>query len=613
MRLEPRRNLLDIWRALANWSYRDKEWIWGGRYQANSVSDAQQLLCLLFPAVSLRGFGLSIPDRTDKTVLDELKILGTALEIPVLLVNVLHEFFDRYTVEDTPVFSGGGYFQSADHDSPISVAQQSLDVVESYATSLTLMLSTLDFANEFRKVATRKQLLDEIVRLQERASKRLTASMVGLLRSFSINTFDADSPQGRALLRTINQDRRSERQVVQAWRTEMEEVTRALADVNIGSGQNKDLSGASLMFECGWSWGVVDGVEPIEFADAGKQPDGVAADEPYLYFTAIALDSIADLFTTQSLRTDLLDVDQIRLARALQNRYRTTQLYWATVADFGGGRRWPLEDVPWRATDEIESDYLSILVVGVAMRDLIEKKGQDPDLDRLGRVLTDLTNRARVTRRPTTGDGAALLLHDPGFEQDLEATGEIEGPPLRWPVQDYAAVLLKRAVRVASLFQDSEMQTAMLDLADDLWRHLLQRRIPGGSARELWDCPAGAFPEQLPEFAEPSWQMTVRVVECLVIAAQLITGELLGSDRLRQHAQDMMIEAQRLLDRELLTGAAQAGPAVRRSIDFVTTNLSRADEILGERPASAIALVNESLLELEKLLAAREGPTTWAG
>jgi hypothetical protein len=610
MRLEPRRSLLEIWRALAEWSYRDNAWVWGGRYEANSVSDAQQLLCLLYPAVNLPAFSLSVPDRTDKTVLDELKSLGKASEIPVLLVNVLNQFFDRYTVQDTPVFPAGGYLHAKGTDLPISTEQQNLDVVESYATSLTLMLSALDFANEFGKVVTRKQLREDLQRLQERASKRLTASMVGLLRSFTINTFDADSSEGRALLRTINQEQAPERHVIDTWRQQMEEVMRSLADVNFGAGQNKDLSGATTLFECGWSWGVIDGVEPIEFADAGKQPDGVASDEPYLYFTAIALDSISDLFATRSLRTDLLDVEQMRLARALQNRHWTTQRYWGTVADFGGGRRWPLEDVPWRATDQIESDYLSILVVGVAMRGLIEKKGLDPDLDRLGAVLTDLSNRARITRRPTKGDGDALQLHEPGFELDLVATGEIEGPPLGWPVQDYGAVLLKRAIRVASLFQDSALQTEMLDLSDDLWQHLQRRRIPEGMARGLWDSPAGVFPT-LPKFDKPSWQMTVRVVECLVIAAQLIGGDLLGSERLIQQARDMMVEAERLLDRELLSGAAQAGPAVRRSIDFVTANLSRADEISNDRPASAVALINESLLELEKLLAAREG-STWA-
>ena len=560
--------------------------------------------------MNLPAFSLSVPDRTDRSVVDELKGLGSASEIPVLLVKVLHEFFDRYTRDETPIFPGGGYLHAKGPDVPLSPEQQNLDVVESYATSLTLMLSTLDFANGFGQVVTRKQLREDVQRLQDRASKRLTASMVGLLRSFTINTFDADSQAGRALLRTINQERATQRHVVETWRTDMEEVIRALADINVGAGQNKDLSGATTLFECGWSWGVIDGVEPIEFADAGKQPDGVAADEPYLYFTAVALDSIADLFTTQSLRTDLLDVEQIRLARALQNRYRTTQLYWGTLADFGGGRRWPLEDVPWRATDEIESDYLSILVVGVAMRDLIEKKGQDPDLARLGRVLTDLTNRARVTRRPTKGDVFALQLHEPGFELDLVATGEIEGPPLGWPVQDYGAVLLKRAIRVASLFQENTLQTEMLDLSDDLWLHLQRRRIPKGEARGLWDCPAGAFPT-LPDFDRPSWQMTVRVVECLVIAAQLIGGELLGSERLKQQGRDMMVEAERLLDRELLSGAAQAGPAVRRSIDFVTANLARADEISNIRPASAVALISESLLELEKLLAARE-ESTWA-
>ena len=50
--------------------------------------------------------------------------------------------------------------------------------------------------------------------LEERASQRLTAAMVGLLRSFSVNVFSADEPYGKELVRTVNQERRPSRQVV---------------------------------------------------------------------------------------------------------------------------------------------------------------------------------------------------------------------------------------------------------------------------------------------------------------------------------------------------------------------------------------------------------------
>lgn len=604
--------MLEIWRALANWSYRDKSWQWGGRYQSNSVSDAQQLLCLLFPAVSMNGFGLARPDQTDRTVLTWLKSLGTAMEIPVLLINVLHDYLDRYTVGDTPIFPGGGHFQSAQPGVTPTAEQQALDVVESYATSLTLMLSTLAFANEFEQVATREDLQLEVARLRERASKRLTAAMVGLLRSFTINAFDSESRYGQALLRTVNQQKLPERRIIEELRAALTPVAAGLGDISIGSGQKKDLTGVNMLFELGWSWGVIHKTPAIEFAEAaGKQPEGAASDEPYLYFTMVALNAIADLFTAQSLRTDLLDVEQARLARALENRWKMTQLYWSIIASHGGGRRWPLQDVPWRATDEVESDYLTILVAGASMRNLTDiNKAFDPDLDRLGRLLTDLANRARITRRPTSEDVAQLRLHDPGLELDLVVTGEIDGPPLRWPVHDYAAVLLKRAVRLASLFQDRRLHAEMLELADDLWEHLLDRRIPSGYARDLFDTPNGAFPG-LREFTEPSWQMTIRVVETLVNAAELVTGELGPHEQLTMLAEAKLAEAERMLDRELLGGAAQAGPAVRRSLEIVQANLQRAKDITVERPASADALINEALVELDRLVAARE-ESTWA-
>ncbi|MFD0664423.1 hypothetical protein [Thermocatellispora tengchongensis] len=79
--------------------------------------------------------------------------------------------------------------------------------------------------------------------------------------------------------------------------------------------------------------------------DVGPQPEGSAPNLPFLYFTVIALTSIADLFSERTRVLGLLDDDQQQLANALQRRWDLTQAYWARIAMFGRGR-WPLEDIP---------------------------------------------------------------------------------------------------------------------------------------------------------------------------------------------------------------------------------------------------------------------------
>ncbi|MGK8486473.1 hypothetical protein [Nocardia asiatica] len=53
MRIRPRQQLLELWRAVLACSYRNGTWQWGGRDGANSISDAEQLLCLLYPATEM--------------------------------------------------------------------------------------------------------------------------------------------------------------------------------------------------------------------------------------------------------------------------------------------------------------------------------------------------------------------------------------------------------------------------------------------------------------------------------------------------------------------------------------------------------------------------------
>ena len=153
MRIQPRQQLLDVWRATARASYSPESilWHWGGRERANSISDAEQLLCLMLPATEIRRFRLDRPNETDDEVVRALRHLGDAMDIPQLLLKVTIEYLERYSRPDgSPDFSGGSYFTAGDPDEKPTEEQLDLDVVESYASSITLMLSALGFARVFR-------------------------------------------------------------------------------------------------------------------------------------------------------------------------------------------------------------------------------------------------------------------------------------------------------------------------------------------------------------------------------------------------------------------------------------------------------------------------------
>ena len=129
-----------------------------------------------------------------------------------------------------------------------------------------------------------------------------------------------------------------------------------------------ELENQGRLFECGWSWGIVDGAPEVNSAsDVGAQPAGVAEARPYLYFTVGALDGIQDLFSERTRLLGLLNEEQQRLARALQLRSDLTRRFWTKIATFGRGGRWPLEDLPWRTTDGGESDYYSVLLTSIVI------------------------------------------------------------------------------------------------------------------------------------------------------------------------------------------------------------------------------------------------------
>ena len=603
MRIQPRQQLLETWRAVARSSLTDSgEWLWGGRQERGSISDAEQLLCLMAPATKIETFDLANPDETAEDVADALAAVGDSVELPRRLVEMIGSYLRTYSEEDgTPTFAGGGYFRSADPQCEPTGQQRELEVVDSFAMSVQLTLAILGFIRIFRSVVTRDDLRRDVEDVEAMASVRLSAAMIGLLRSFAVNVFDVDSVEGSTLCRTVNQAGQSQRRIVDQLNRELREIQAGLRDLTIAVGEPIDLDNPNRLFECGWSWGVRHDAQPVETTEPVKrQPDGVAQAAPYLYFTVVALDSIQDLFTERTRILGLLNEEQHRLARALQVRWDLTQSYWTRIASFGSGR-WPLEDIPWRTTDKLESDYFTLLVTSIMVQALSGQAAADLQLGRVASVLEDLASRARITRRPFAGD-PAVQLHAPGVSIPLEGSEDIGGPRLAWLASDFSPQLQKRTLRVAGLLGNAERRAQLLDLSDRIWDHLLSRRHP---ASQLWDQPNEVYPHLSPDDPQPSWYYTERVVEALVTAAQVVQSPPLRSPQATILAADLLAEAEHLFDQELLIASADAGPAITAVLQAARTTLRRGREILPDRPGTAFVLASEVLRELDKLTAAR--------
>lgn len=607
MRIQPRQELLAIWRSLADVSWADGKWAWPTRTDPNSISGAEQVLCLMYPATVVAPFKLDVPDVTAPDVAQALRRLGHSGTIPQVLVRVLTEYYQEYSdATGSPLFSGGSYFTGTSSDAEPTDAQRATDVVDSFSMSVTLTLATIGFVRVFRRSVQRPALLEELDTLEALASTRLTAAMIGLLRSFSVNTFRSDSDEGARLCRTAGAPGgRAEgrtRAVVERLQEALRPVNAGLRDLSIGSSVGPALDDPGNLFECGWAWGVIGGAPAIDTTDTiGPQRPGHAVNRPYLYFTVVALDGIADLSSPRTQVLQLLNAEQIRLAQALQVRWELVQRYWSTVATLGSGR-WPLEDIPWRTTDGEESEYFSLLVTSVVVENLYRERGTDTDLTRVGLVLEELATRARINRRIAAGD-PAVMFHEPGVQLNLDSTAG--GPPLAWVVSDYAVLLLKRAIRVARLARGTELRGRLLMLADETWAHLSARRIASDGAVGLWDQPSNVFPGAAMSSKDPSWYFTERVVEALVATADVVLAAPLRSEPLHQNALDLLNEAEHLYDQELLRGSDR-GEDLTRTLERLGLTLRRCREIMDGRPGTAVALASEVVRELDALATARQ-------
>lgn len=607
MRLQPRSQTLEVWRAVAQFSYDGGGWTWGGRNLRNSVSDAEQLLCLLYPANDVRNLAFDQPDATADDVIGALRAFGDSVEIPKVMVDAISEYMATYTLGNgTPVFAGDTYFEPSQPDSELTKEQRALDVVESFSISISLALSTLGFLKVFSRSVRRPRLLEKVRALEAATSARLSAAMIGLLRSFCVYTFEPTAPAGAVMLRTVNQSGQPNRVVLENLRRALRGVRASLREATVGLITDDSLDNENMLFECGWSWGTVRGAPRVRTSEpVGDQPDGVAEGAPYLYFTVLALDGISDLFSDRTRILGLLNGEQQRLAQALQLRWDITLAYWSTVARFGPGR-WPLEDIPWRTTDADESVYYSLLVSAVVLLDLRARRATEDDLVRTVAVLEELAVRGRINRRISQGD-AWTDLHVPGKRLELIGAEEI-GPAMSWMVSDFAPLLLKRVARAAALSRSIPARERLLAVAEEALSHLWKRRLKDGPATGLWDDPSDLVPE-LGVDKSPSWHMTQRVIESLAVAADAISVTPIRSARLVEVATDLLSEADHLFSQEQLETTEVQGSAMYASLHRIEARLQRARRLLQERPGTATALAADVLRQLDEFALARQDAT----
>ncbi|GAB4008612.1 hypothetical protein GCM10029992_65460 [Glycomyces albus] len=245
----------------------------------------------------------------------------------------------------------------------------------------------------------------------------------------------------------------------------------------------------------------------------------------------------------------------------------------------------------------------------VATENFGSRRGGDDDLIRLGDVLIELANRGRITRRPIAAD-RAIEMHFPGVRSELTGIEKLDGPPMRWNMVDYAALLLKRLYHAASLLTTIEARAELLGVADEVWEHLARRRMRKGEAAKLWDQPGQVFEQLDVEFENPSWHFTVRVVESMILAAQFAASEPARSRDLEHLAKELLVEAEHVYDQELFRGSGAAGPSLAQEIQAVGTTIRHAKDIVDERPGTAYSLGVRALLELDRLISAGRDAAT---
>jgi hypothetical protein len=229
---------------------------------------------------------------------------------------------------------------------------------------------------------------------------------------------------------------------------------------------------------------------------------------------------------------------------------------------------------------------------------------------RIARLLEELASRGRITRRALEGE-PSLHLHSPGVRLRLIGSEEL-GPRQAWVVSNYSSLLLKRTLATVGLTSETEDRRRLSALGDQLWTHLERRRISdeSGGKESVWDQPANVLPVEQTKNGSPSWYHTQRVVECLVVGANLIQEEPRVSPTLVGLVGEYLAEAEHIFDQEKLKGTPGAGTSMRAMFESISARLERARELEEVRPATALCLAQDVLRDLETISMARRSSTS---
>lgn len=572
--------LLEKW---GKWSQPDEvdgalEYRWGDPgNDPGSIVDAERLLCLLLAATSLDRFRLARPATLPENrvqLLDPRLKTGTALAQRI--IDELLAFHRRYERDGRPVFGAGTYLL----DQHGKATDPDVEVVDSFTLSVSLCLYTLMLLKSWRKQQESK--LERMPELRDLAERRLTFALQGLVDSFCVAPVAAAPDEH--------------------WHE-------VLGDVLVGL-ENLDetdvgVPAEAAFFECGWTWGRLHPGDRTLTVSGSEQvtADSWADKAPSLYFSMNAIDGIVDLFSHEVRKAGILNEEQQDLAGVLQRCWELTQRYWAALAFLDVERGWRLEDLPWRTTGGDESDYWSLLVVGIATQ-TTDRTGRESqaDVERLYKVLDELAKRSRITRRPVdvTIQGVrhpdpALGLHWPGLRMELRTRDG--AAPYSWSASDFAPQLLKRTAKLYAIARSPEERRDLRSLMDDVWQHLHARRVKG-SKKVPWDDVTRAFPTLADEErgASGSWYYTERVMEALVSCVAATRARTEPAPATEDLATDLLAEADYQLAKagseiDLTISEADALNKLRRRIEEVR-------DLAEETPGLAIALVGPVLTAL---------------
>lgn len=632
--------------------------IWGddviGDERRNAIADAEMLLSFLAPTFQIDSFSLAtidrVPDRGLALALEQLskREAGSAKSGHPVVGSAIKNFVERriHSFVSLPLeeaFSPGIYVSERDGNSG-GDAVSALKVVDAYTLTISVCVQAMyllttwinheEHAPSPEVGEVGRTVRAQLIETRQRCSDRLTHALLGLIRSFTVKSYDTQvgpgAPGGYA------SSREWERKNARAWPNgeEFGWSSRTLATVRRRLGARPEYStllrGDDIPFACGFSWGptsdefwgddqMVEAERTHPTFREGETPVW-AVDAPYLYFTITAIEGVADLLATKVRSANILTRDQSYLAAQLGFLVENTTLYWRALAfaprvkakQGEDAEGWYLERLPWRTADGDRDDYYSLYVIGLILG-AREQLLNAAELGRITRLLEELAQRTRITRSPYVFgemDAAdpALRIHHPGKPLELDtADDDVGAATYVWRVDDFAPKLMKLAGVAAQRADDLALRRRALKLADEVWEKNLKHRRFGKYVRgSVWDAPlrpyvvspelwdghdadeestfaaVGLDPAGLEE--RYSWHITQRVAEALVAVTR-------GQERSTTSGDHM-----RVITEEILDSLAERGAAV----DAYRTQLSEAeDRLRAEEPSRALQEALAVLTEVE--------------